>query len=183
MPGLSQRARVWRGELRKTTGGLTKSDLTKNKSGKIVSKRKSYAAVRSNNLGKWIRTRGDAFTGKPKAFPKKGKKSEAVDLTEEHGFAIPGKKKKKKLDSKKTVNVIKTGSGTSGPSRKRQQVKNKTGAALAKKAKVAARKTSRAAAPKQKGVPQPKKRDVIDLTSLKPEKEMSTEEMMGMMSD
>ena len=170
MPGLSQRARVWRGELRKTTGGLTKSDLTKNKSGKIVSKRKSYAAVRSNNLGKWIRTRGDAFTGKPKAFPKKGKKSEAVDLTEEHGFAIPGKKKKKKLDSKKTVNVIK-------------KVKNKTGAALAKKAKVAARKTSRAAAPKQKGVPQPKKRDVIDLTSLKPEKEMSTEEMMGMMSD
>ena len=140
MPGkLSQRARVWRGELRKTTGGLTKSDLRKNKTGKIVSKRKSFAAIRTNNLGSWIRARGDAFTGKPKAFPKKGKKSEAVDLTKPKVFKIPGKKKKK-LDSKKTVNV------------------------LAKKANAAAKKTSRA---ESKNVAKPKKQDFIDLTTIK----------------
>ena len=81
MVKLSQRLRVWRGEIRKTTGGLTKADLHKNKAGKIVSKRKSLAAVKKNNLGPWIRAKGDSFSGKPAAFPKKARKSEAVDLT------------------------------------------------------------------------------------------------------
>ena len=38
-------------------------------------------ATKSNNLGVWIRAKGDKFSGKPAAFPKKAKKSEAVDLT------------------------------------------------------------------------------------------------------
>ena len=153
MPGLSQRARVWRGDIRKTTGGLTKADLTKNKAGKIVSKRKSLAAVKANNLGKWIRAKGDPFKGKPAAFPTKGKKAEAVDLTKETEFKAPTKKKK--LDSKKTVNIL-------------------------KKAKAIARKTARAERPKQKAVPKAKKEDVIDLTSLR---EPTLADLMGELSD
>ena len=152
MPGLSHRARVWRGEIRKTTGGLTKADLTKNKAGKIVSKRKSLAAVKANNLGNWIRAKGDPFKGKPAAFPTKGKKSDAVDLTKETVFKAP---KKKKLDSKKTVNIL-------------------------KKAKAIARKTARAERPKQKAVPKAKKEDFIDLTNLK---EPSLADLLGELSD
>ena len=47
----NERLRVWRGELKKTSGGLTKAMLMKNKRGKIVSKRKSEAAKKNaNNL-------------------------------------------------------------------------------------------------------------------------------------
>ena len=77
MPKLSQRLRVWRGEIRKTTGGLTKADLMKNGKGKIVSKRKSLSAFKVNNLGSWLRQTGDKFSGKLKGDTKK----EAVDLT------------------------------------------------------------------------------------------------------
>ena len=51
MPSREQRVRVWRGELKKTTGGLTKDDLVKNRKGKIVSRRKSRQAADQNNLG------------------------------------------------------------------------------------------------------------------------------------
>ena len=37
----AQRLAVWNGEKKRTSGGLTKSDLTKNRHGKIVSKKKS----------------------------------------------------------------------------------------------------------------------------------------------
>ena len=137
MPKLSQRLRVWRGEIRRTTGGLTRQDLMKNKNGKIVSRRKSLAATKANNLGHWVRSRGDKFQGKPKAFPKKAKKEDAIDLTE-------SKPKKKKLGSKLTA-VSKQ---------------------LKKEATRAAKKTEKAERPKQKGVPRPKKADVIDLTGL-----------------
>ena len=46
-----ERLRVWKGELRKTAGGLTKKDLMKNARGKIVSRKKSGAASKENNLG------------------------------------------------------------------------------------------------------------------------------------
>ena len=62
----SERLRVWRGELKKTSGGLTKDMLIKNKRGKIVSKKKSQAAKQNkdNNLGQWLRTKGDSFLSK-----------------------------------------------------------------------------------------------------------------------
>ena len=49
----TERMRVWKGELKKTTGGLRKQDLMKNKRGKIVSRKKSEAAKKNkeNNLG------------------------------------------------------------------------------------------------------------------------------------
>ena len=60
-----ERLRVWKGELLKTSGGLTIKDLMKNKRGKIVSKRKSQAAKdNANNLGDWLRKKGDNFFSK-----------------------------------------------------------------------------------------------------------------------
>ena len=46
-----QYAAVWSGQMAKTSGGLTKADLTLNKQGKIVSKRRSAAGKKAaNNL-------------------------------------------------------------------------------------------------------------------------------------
>jgi hypothetical protein len=42
---------VYRGKRTKTSGGLKKSDLKKNSRGRIVSKKASAAARRTNNLG------------------------------------------------------------------------------------------------------------------------------------
>ena len=64
--------RVWRGELKKTSGGLTKDDLVKNKKGKIVSRRKSRQAADQNNLGEWLRNKGDRFQDMPQAHAAKG---------------------------------------------------------------------------------------------------------------
>ena len=61
----SERLRVWNRTLKKTSGGLTKNDLMKNKRGKIVSKKKSAAAKQSaNNLGTCLRSKGDQFLSK-----------------------------------------------------------------------------------------------------------------------
>ena len=54
----NERLRVWKGELKKTSGGLTKAMLMKNKRGKIVSRKKSGQASSQNNLGSWIREKG-----------------------------------------------------------------------------------------------------------------------------
>ena len=67
--------RVWRGELKKTTGGLTKDDLVKNRKGKIVSRRKSRQAADQNNLGEWLRNKGDRFQDMPQAHAAKGLKA------------------------------------------------------------------------------------------------------------
>ena len=53
-----QRMEVWRGTRLQTSGGLRKSDLIKNKRGKIVSKKKSRQAGSQNNLGSWLRKKG-----------------------------------------------------------------------------------------------------------------------------
>ena len=62
----SERARVFAGELKKTSGGLTAKDLIRNKRGKVVSRKKSQQAGGDNNLGSWLRSKGDQFQGKPK---------------------------------------------------------------------------------------------------------------------
>lgn len=49
-PKINQYLMVWRGKLAKTSGGLTKSDLIKNKRGKIVSKKRSELAKRRFKL-------------------------------------------------------------------------------------------------------------------------------------
>merc|ERR1711934_1026027 len=47
------RRHAFAGKISKTASGLSKSDLVKSKSGKIVSKKRSLNAKRSNNLGPW----------------------------------------------------------------------------------------------------------------------------------
>lgn len=70
----SQRMRVFKGELKKTSGGLTKKDLVKNKRGKIVSRKKSGQASGANNLGDWLRRKGESYQGVPdRVEPKKVK--------------------------------------------------------------------------------------------------------------
>ena len=53
-----QRLEVWNGARKKTSGGLQKKDLIKNKRGRVVSKKKSEQAADKNNLGSWLRQKG-----------------------------------------------------------------------------------------------------------------------------
>ena len=73
----AQRLAVWKGERAKTSGGLTKKDLVKNKRGKIVSKRKSSQASKDNNLGEWLRAKDVSVPKDKMLHPKKGKKAAA----------------------------------------------------------------------------------------------------------
>ncbi len=52
MKTFGSRAEVFHGTAKKTTGGLTKSDLMKNKHGEIVSKKKHITAKRERRLEK-----------------------------------------------------------------------------------------------------------------------------------
>ena len=110
----TQRMRVFKGELAKTSGGLRKADLVRNKRGKIVSKKKSsHAHGNANNLGSWLRGKGDTFGGKPKGLkeekPKPApKKPKPVQKPAPKPAPKPKPKpvqkpKKKKLSSKATV--------------------------------------------------------------------------------
>ena len=128
-----QRRLVWSGKLRRTTGGLTRDDLMLNRSGRIVSKKKSQAASKVNNLGTWLRASGQGFKEVP-SNAKKGtngkdaKKTKVVPKKVAPKKLVPKKvapkkvapkpqkvakkvapkaQKKKKLDSKKTVVVLK----------------------------------------------------------------------------
>ena len=70
----NQRLEVWRGTRAKTSGGLTKNDLVKNKRGKIVSKKKSSQAGSQNNLGHWLREKGKKVPASQMLHKKGGKK-------------------------------------------------------------------------------------------------------------
>jgi hypothetical protein len=97
----NERIGVWKGELEKTSGGLRKKDLIKNKRGKIVSKSKSEAAKKNaqNNLGAWLRSKGDHFLSKglkQENIVRKGKPGrKAFKQKEEYIKAVAPKKKKK----------------------------------------------------------------------------------------
>jgi hypothetical protein len=72
----AQRLAVWNGEKEKTSGGLRKADLTKNRHGRIVSKRKSEVARKLNNLGNFLAGKGkkkQEAKPEPKAKPAKPK--------------------------------------------------------------------------------------------------------------
>jgi hypothetical protein len=49
---IGSRAEVWHGTAKHTSGGLTKNHLFKNKSGRIVSKKKHFTAKKDNRLVK-----------------------------------------------------------------------------------------------------------------------------------
>mgnify|MGYP001308966907 CR=1 FL=1 len=141
----NERIRVWKGELQKTSGGLRKVDLIKNKRGKIVSKSKSEAAKKNdgNNLGAWLRSKGDHFLskglkqenivrkGKPgrKAFQKKKEEKQAVVKKEAPPIAKkkPGPPKitrtepSKPGDKPKNKTNIDVGNISTRPKRKRKK--------------------------------------------------------------
>jgi hypothetical protein len=52
MKTFGSRAEVFHGTAKKTTGGLIKSDLMKNKHGEIVSKKKHFTAKKEKRLEK-----------------------------------------------------------------------------------------------------------------------------------
>merc|ERR1719361_993911 len=69
--GRGAKSRVFRGNKARTVGGLKKSDLIRNKQGKVVSKKGSAAGKRryqKNGLGKWTK----AVQGARKALGIKG---------------------------------------------------------------------------------------------------------------
>ena len=81
-----QRSQVWLGTRAKTSGGLTKSMLVKNKRGKLVSKKKSEQASSQNNLGSWLR--------------EKGKKVEKAQMLRKKSAPPPDAPKKKAVQKK-----------------------------------------------------------------------------------
>ena len=108
----SERQRVWKGMLKKTSGGLTKADLVKNKRGKIVSKKKSAAAKKNkeNNLGQWLRSKGDHFLSKglkAENIVKKGKPGRKAFEKEAPKIAVKPKPVVKKKAQPKPKPVVK----------------------------------------------------------------------------
>ena len=92
----AQRIAVWNGERASTTGGLKKSDLMKNRHGRIVSKRKSEVARKLNNLGNFL-----ARKAKGKAAKKAEPKPEPKPKPEPPKVAPPKPKPKKVAPPKK----------------------------------------------------------------------------------
>lgn len=77
---IGTRAQVWHGTAFKTSGGLTHSDLMKNKSGRIVSKSKHNSAKREKRLVKagYLTKKGHfGFVKKGKTM-RKGRKGGAM---------------------------------------------------------------------------------------------------------
>ena len=70
------RAQVWHGTARHTSGGLTKSDLMKNKAGRIVSRKKHHSAKKDNRLVKaGYKTKKGSFGFVKVGSRKRGRKS------------------------------------------------------------------------------------------------------------
>ena len=133
-----QRVEVWKGLRKKTSGGLVKADLIKNKRGKIVSKAKSSQASSQNNLGNWLREKGKSI---PKAEMLRSKSK------------APEKKQQKKVPKVVAPKVPK-------PPRKKKSASNQA----PKKKPAAAPKAS--SAPKKKPVAKrPQKPGVNPLTN------------------
>ena len=130
----NQRLEVWRGTRAKTSGGLTKADLTKNKRGKIVSKKKSQQAGSQNNLGSWLRL--------------KGKKVPKDEMLRKKGDVLEESPKPKKAKAPKPKKAAK-------PAPKKLRLRLRLAAKPAPKAKAAPKKP----APKKKAPPKITRKD------------------------
>ena len=75
MKTFGSRAEVYHGTAKKTSGGLEKKDLLKNKHGRIVSKKKHATAKRENRLKKYGFTAKKGKFGAVRLDGKKMKKS------------------------------------------------------------------------------------------------------------
>ena len=95
MSNTGSRAQVFHGNANKTTGGLIKSDLKQNDNGKIVSKKASTAAKKTQNLGDF-QANGKGF----ELAPKKGTKAHK-ELKSTKKKSTKKKSTKKKSTKKK----------------------------------------------------------------------------------
>ena len=170
----NERQRVWKGEMSKTSGGLTKKDLIKNKRGKIVSKKKSEAARKNkeNNLGEWLRNKKDGFLSKGVTAEHVVRKNKRQKKLEKLTLPSSGTVQKKKLDSKKTVVVLPKPKPKPKPAPPKPKPKPKV-APPKPKPKAAPPKPKpkpKAAPPKPKPKPKPKKKGPPVIEQQAPEK-------------
>ena len=142
-----QRLDVWNGVRKKTSGGLLKKDLIKNKRGRIVSLKKSLQAADQNNLGSWLVDKGAKMKksemlrnkskppaekpdlGKPpKPQPPAPKKSKASPATK-----APKKKKLKAAPKKAATTAVPKKKAVTKAAPKKAAKAKKTGAPKAQK--------------------------------------------------
>ena len=149
----NERQRVWKGEIKKTSGGLTKAMLMKNSRGKIVSRKKSEAAKKNNenNLAGWLRKKGEKFLSKGVTAEHVVRKDKRKKKLQKLALPSSGTVPKKKLDSKKTVVVLPKPKPKAKPAAPKPKPKP---AAPKPKPKPKAKP----AAPKPKPKPKPKKK-------------------------
>lgn len=126
-----------------------------NRHGKIVSKRKSLAATGANNLGQWLRKKGDTFEGKPKGFKAEEQKPKPKKQAPPKKPVPKPKPVAKKVAPKKAP----------PPKPKKLKVIPKKMHVLKKKASEAAKQQQAAA--RKRPAAKPKMIDVIDLSSPK----------------
>ena len=145
----NERQRVWKGEIKKTSGGLTKAMLMKNSRGKIVSRKKSEAAKKNNenNLAGWLRKKGEKFLSKGVTAEHVVRKDKRKKKLQKLSLPSSGTVPKKKLDSKKTVVVL-----------PKPKPKAKPAAPKPKPKPAAPKPKPKPAAPKPKPKPKPKKK-------------------------
>ena len=67
MKTVGSKQEVWRGVAKKTSGGLEKKDLMKNKRGKIVSRAKHALALKNNILANIRPSRSKRRSGKSRS--------------------------------------------------------------------------------------------------------------------
>jgi hypothetical protein len=82
---IGSKTQVWRGSKDTTPGGLRKADLTKNKYGKVVSRKASVTAKRKNNLGAYQSSKAKKAPPKKKK-PRKKKPKKPVQKTKLTSF-------------------------------------------------------------------------------------------------
>ena len=91
------RSEVFRGKAKRTSGGLKKEDIVRNKYGRYVSKERSEQAKRSSHLGEWLFKPG----GRPVKLPKPKK----LTISPQGVVNIKGKQKKLSISAPRAVNI------------------------------------------------------------------------------
>ena len=124
MPSSKQRVDVWNGRRLKTSGGLTKDMLVKNKRGKLVSKKKSNQASEQNNLGTFLRDKGKTVPKDKMLYTKNAKKPKVEDASKKAAKVKAPPKPKAKAPPKAAA---KLSEGSPGPLLLRHFIANRHG--------------------------------------------------------
>ena len=97
MKKVGSRLEVWKGKAARTSGGLTKGQLTVNKRKKIVSKKASGVAHRKSNLKGFLASKAAAKPKRPTAKPaKKRRRGKYERETEEEEWVHPYERRRRR---------------------------------------------------------------------------------------